>query len=208
VRLTTHGVPLESVELRIVDPGTGTPQPTGETGLVQIKGPTVMRGYLRQPPEAALRDGYLVTQDLGYLDEAGYFHFAGRTNGMIKTNGANVSREEIEASVREWRRLEDGFVVGVPHPTLGEAVVLVAVGDESSCDVTELERFLRSRIAAFKLPKRVVFASADDVPRTAASDKADYPALRSHVAEWIVAAEPDSEWASFLLAPGKPRARS
>lgn len=122
---------------------------------------------------------------------------------MIKTNGANVSREEVEDSVRAWGKLSQGFVVGIPHPTLGEAVLLVAVGDESSFTMTELEDFLRSRMAAYKVPKRVMFISETEVPRTSASDKIDYPRLGSRAAEWLIASDPDSEWARFLLASDK-----
>lgn len=199
MRQTTNGRPLEPLEVRIVDPDSGETSPVGVTGIVQIKGPTVMRGYLKQSSDVGFRDGYLVTQDLGYLDEAGYFHFVGRANGMIKTNGANVSREEVEEAVREWGRLDLAFVVGVPHPTLGEAVVLVASGDERAFSVTDLEEFLRTRLAAYKLPQQVMFIAETDVPRTA-SDKIDYPGLRSRASHWVVATRPQAEWAEFLLA--------
>lgn len=197
-RQTTNGKPHANVMLRIVDTDTGEPVPHGTTGIVEIGGATVMRGYLKQPPETGFQQGWLRTQDLGRIDGTGFFHFEGRTNGLIKTNGANVSRDEIEAAVRAWGKLDNAFVVGVAHPTLGEAVVLVAVGDESSFPADDLEGHLRSSVAAFKLPKRTIFFAADDIPRTSASDKVNYPELSARVAERLISAEPDSEWAGFL----------
>jgi acyl-CoA synthetase (AMP-forming)/AMP-acid ligase II len=202
LRSSTNGKPVEGLEIRIVDPESGEPLPPGQPGLVQIRGRNVMRGYLKQPPEAAFVDGYLVTQDLGYVDDGGYFHFTGRANGMIKTNAANVSPKEIEEQVRAWGKLPQAFAVGVPHPTLGEAVVLVAVGDDSSFSATDLEEFLRTRIAAFKLPKRVIFIGEAELPRSTASDKVLYPHLRAHATKSIVSSEPDSDWGRFLLSTG------
>jgi acyl-CoA synthetase (AMP-forming)/AMP-acid ligase II len=197
-RRNSNGRPLETVEIRIVDVESGQPLPTGATGVVQIKGTTVMRGYLKQAPETGFSDGYLATQDLGSLDDSGYFHYKGRTSGLIKTNGANVSRQEVEEAVRRWDGLDDGFVVGIPHPTLGEAVVLVAIGDEAGFVPAALEAHLRSSLAAFKLPKRIVFMAADAVPRTAASDKVDYPRLQQHVEDLLIASDPNSQLALFL----------
>lgn len=196
-RRSSNGAPLQGVEIRIVDPETGRELPAGTSGLVQIKGPTVMHGYLKQAPEVARNGDYLVTQDLGRVDGNGLFHFDGRTSGLIKTNGANVSTSEIEEAVRGWAGLKNAFIVGVPHPTLGEAVVLVAVGDGQSFDRDALEGYLKSRVAAFKVPKAVVFIDGPDVPRTVASDKVDYPRLRT----WAIgqlAEHSDEGWRGYL----------
>lgn len=197
LKTSTNGKTHDRIEIRIVDPETGIPVPVGEPGIVQLKGAPVMRGYLKQPRDVGFSGGYLVTEDLGRLDADGYFHYLGRTNGVIKTNGANVSREEVEAVARGWGGLDGAYVVGVPHPTMGEAVVLVAVGDERTFDPTALEKHMRGGIAAFKLPKLVLFQDGDAIPRTKASDKVDYPRLAEHVRESIIRSD-GAEWASFL----------
>lgn len=191
----SNGRPLEGVVIRIVDAETGAEQPVGVPGVVHIKGPGVMRGYLGRPPEAALSDGFLVTQDLGFLDENGLFHFTGRTSGLIKTAGANVAREEVEAAVRAWGALDQAYVVGLPHATLGEAVVVVAVGDEATFSHDALETHLRTQLASYKLPKAVVFMSGEAIPRTAVSDKVDYVRLAEEARELVLAQTPGADWA-------------
>lgn len=199
LRRTTNGRPLPGLEIRVVDPDTGAAQPAGQPGVVQIAGPTVMRGYLGRAPEDSIREGYLVTDDLGYIDADGYFHFVGRVNGMIKTNAANVSREEVEQVLRAWCPTHGAFVIGVPHPTLGEAVVAVLTGPGGSGFRRDrFDEFLRTRLAAYKLPKRVVFLDDSEVPRTAASDKVDYPALSARVSERLAVHDEDVEWAAHL----------
>lgn len=202
LRKATNGRPIDGLELRTVDIESGVPLPPGVVGVVQVKGPTVMKSYLKQPQDAARADGFLVTQDLGFLDEDGYFHYRGRTTGMIKTNGANVSRDEVEEAARAWGGLEQVFVVGVPHPTSGEAVVLVAIGDESAFLASEFEASLRVSIAAYKLPRAVVFVPSDEIPRTSASDKVDYRALAQTVATKLARRPDDPEWADYLHSAG------
>ena len=86
-----------------------------------------MLGYHKVDPEEYLdRNGYFRTGDSGHLDETGILHWGGRLTGMIKTAGANVSPEEISSKLL-WGRLKACDVVPVPHPLLGEAVVLCAI---------------------------------------------------------------------------------
>lgn len=200
LKMGTHGRPNDGAEVVVVDAETGRPLPLGETGIVQIRSDSVMRGYLKRDPGEGFRDGYLLTQDLAFFDVDGYFHFVGRANGMIKTKSANVSPKEVEDQVRAWGRLRSAFAVGIPHPTLGEAVVLVAVGDESTFDQGDLTRHLKASIADFKIPQRVVFMDESDLPRTAASDKIVYPLLGRMAAEKLALVETDPEWRDYLVA--------
>jgi fatty-acyl-CoA synthase len=179
------------VELRIVDPETGAPRPTGEPGEIAVKGPTLMRGYDKVAPEDTFdRDGFFHTGDAGFLDPDGYLHFTGRLTSVIKTGGANVSPLEVERALAGYPGLLAAHVVGVPHPTLGEAVVLCAVradGAEVSGDA--IRAFLQARLSAYKIPRRVLWFQSDELPLTA-TEKIRVGALRQAALTRIEKGEP------------------
>jgi fatty-acyl-CoA synthase len=139
---------------------------------VAVKGVTLMAGYYKVEPSLYLdADGYFHTQDGGWLDEDGYLHWTGRLSNLIKTGGANVSPMEIERAVALGDDLRVGLAVGIPHPILGEVIVLCAVrADGASIDETtreaEIRESLRERLAAYKIPKRVLFFEADELEYT------------------------------------------
>ena len=168
-RARSSGRPLPGTLLRIVDPGTGAPLPAGEPGEIAVKGATLMRGYYKLEPELAFdADGWFRTQDGGSLDEEGHLHWTGRLSNLIKTGGANVSPLEIEAALRSYPGLRAALAVGVPHPTLGEAVVLCAVREEGAPEVVgeALREFLRERLAPYKVPRRVLLFSPEELSFT------------------------------------------
>jgi fatty-acyl-CoA synthase len=154
--------------LRIVDPASGLPLPTGAAGEIAVKGVTLMRGYYKVAPENVFdADGYFRTQDGGWLDAEGYLHWTGRLSNLIKTGGANVSPVEIEECVAKHPSVKLAVAVGVEHPTLGEIVVLCAVPVEAAkIDEAELRSWLRERLAAYKVPKRVLAFRADELAYT------------------------------------------
>ena len=156
------------MQLRVVDPESGEPVPTGQAGEIAVKGVTLMRGYYKVVPEAYLdENGFFRTQDGGWLDEEGYVHWTGRISGMIKTGGANVSPVEIERQLEGYKNLRVGLPVGVPHPTLGEALVVCAVPREGAqVSEAEVKSYLRSKLAPYKVPKRVLFFSASELSYT------------------------------------------
>ena len=91
----------------------------------------------------------------------------GGVSNLIKTGGANVSPIEIQDQLTRYPGMRAGLVVGVPHPVLGEIIVLCAVPTEGhSLDPKEIESFLRERLAAFKRPKLVLIFDADDLSFT------------------------------------------
>jgi fatty-acyl-CoA synthase len=165
----SHGRPLPGMRLRIVDPHTGEVLPTGAAGEIAVKGATFMRGYYKVPPESYLDDdGYFHTQDGGSLDADGWLHWSGRLSNLIKTGGANVSPVEIESALAGHPALKLAVPIGVEHPTLGEAIVLCAVPVEGArVDEAELRSFLRERLSAYKVPKRVLAFRADELAYTA-----------------------------------------
>ena len=167
-RRATSGRPLPGMRIRIVEPRSGAPLPPGEEGEIAVKGATFMRGYYKVLPERYLdEDGFFHTQDGGSLDEQGYLHWSGRISNLIKTGGANVSPLEIEQALSGFEELRLALPVGVPHPTLGEAVVLCAVAaDGADTDEARVRSFLRGRLAAYKVPRRVLFFRADELSYT------------------------------------------
>lgn len=168
LRKATHGKPLPGMRLRIVDPDTGEPVATGEKGEIAVKGVTFMSGYYKVLRENYLdADGYFRTQDGGSLDEEGYLHWTGRLSNLIKTGGANVSPVEIEAALAGHPEVKIAIPVGIGHPTLGEVVILCVVPvDGARVDEDALREHLRARLAAYKVPKRVLAFREDELSYT------------------------------------------
>ncbi|WP_234401962.1 class I adenylate-forming enzyme family protein [Thermobifida halotolerans] len=163
------GMPVPVVDVRIVGPD-GADLPPGRVGEIWISGPGVVHGYWNRPEETAATfvDGWLRTGDLGRLDDAGFLYVVDRAKDMILRGGENVYCAEVEAALQEHPAVLDAAVVGVPHEELGEevgAVVRVVAGTPP--DAEELRAFLSGRLAAFKIPSRII-TTADELPRNAA----------------------------------------
>jgi acyl-CoA synthetase (AMP-forming)/AMP-acid ligase II len=167
-REASSGRPLPGMTVRILDPESGEPGAPGAAGEIAVKGATLMRGYYKLEPEESFdAQGFFRTQDSGWIDEDGRLHWTGRLSNLIKTGGANVSPLEIEGALAEYPGLRVALAVGVPHPTLGEAIVLCAVGtEEVRLDPEELRAFLRSRLASYKVPRRVLLFRAEELAYT------------------------------------------
>jgi acyl-CoA synthetase (AMP-forming)/AMP-acid ligase II len=164
----SNGRPCPGMQLRIVDPTSGAPLGAGVEGEIAVKGVTLMRGYYKVAPEQVFdADGYYHTQDGGSLDASGVLHWTGRLSNLIKTGGANVSPVEIQQLLESHPDLKLGIPVGVEHPTLGEAIVLCAVAvDGATPDEAAVRAWLRERLAAYKVPKRVLFFRAEELAYT------------------------------------------
>ncbi|WP_151637087.1 malonate--CoA ligase [Noviherbaspirillum aerium] len=164
----TVGLPLPGVSVRVVK-GDGTPCGTDEVGDIQVKGPNVFRGYWRMPEKTAEEftdDGYFKTGDVGKFDARGYLSILGRSKDLIISGGYNVYPKEVESFIDEMDGVLESAVIGIPHPDFGEAVTAVVVTRTDNA-LTELDIIneLKSKIANFKVPKRVVFVH--DLPRNA-----------------------------------------
>lgn len=165
-RAGTVGLPLPSVELRIADPGDA-PLPDGEVGRIKVRGPNVFHEYWRKPDKTAedfTADGFFNTGDQGRIDD-GYVSIVGRAKDLIISGGLNVYPIEVEQVLNECEGVSEAAVIGVPHADFGEAVVAVCIGDANTLDEASVRQFARERLAAFKLPKRVI--AVDDLPRNA-----------------------------------------
>ena len=163
----TVGFPLPGVSLRVTDPETGRPIAAGETGMIEVKGPNVFKGYWRMPEktQAEFRaDGFFITGDLGKIDERGYVHIVGRGKDLVISGGYNIYPKEVEAEIDQLAGVVESAVIGVPHPDFGEGVTAVVVKDASfPLDEQGVLDGLKDRLARYKQPKRVIFV--EDLPR-------------------------------------------
>ncbi len=165
------GLPLPGVDVRIANPETGALLPTGEVGMIEVRGPNVFKGYWRMPEKTAAEfrpDGFFITGDLGRIDANGYVSIVGRGKDLVITGGFNVYPKEVEAEIDEIEGVVESAVIGVPHPDFGEAVTAIVVKDgTSNVDETGVIKRLEGRLAKFKCPKRVIFVDA--LPRNSMS---------------------------------------
>jgi long-chain acyl-CoA synthetase len=168
-RPETVGVPLPATDLKIVDLEDGiTEMPVGEPGEVAIKGPQVMKGYYNRPEATAavLRDGWLHTGDVGRMDEAGFLTLVDRKKDMIIASGYNVYPNEIDGVLYEHPAVLEACTIGVPDPYRGETVkVFIVRKPGEQLGKKELVAYCCNRLAAYKVPKQVVFV--DELPKSA-----------------------------------------
>lgn len=164
---------LPGTRLRVVDPDTGAVLGVDQAGELAVAGATRMHRYLgREAAECFDADGFFRTGDAGHVDANGIVHYTGRRTEMIKTGGANVSPAELEVALRACPPVKLSRVVGVPDERLDQIVVACIVcQDGASATEAEIQAFLRERVAAYKVPKRVLFLAADEVPMTASATK-------------------------------------
>jgi len=165
---TTVGRPFPLVEAKVVDIRTRKDLPNNQPGLIYVRGPYVMEGYYKKPEETKETidsDGWLMTEDLGKIDENENFTLTGRYKDLIMPGGENVSPAEVENFIFEHPAVKDVQVIGVPNERLGEAVMAyVILKQEGDCTEQEIIDFCKSRMANFKVPKFVIFV--DGFPMT------------------------------------------
>ncbi len=168
-RVGTVGFPLPGVELRIAD-DAGREVPKGETGIIEVRGPNVLKGYWNNPEKTASAfrsDGFFITGDVAQLDEDGYVVIVGRASDMIISGGYNVYPKEIETVIDGLSGIGESAVIGVPHPDFGEGVVAVirTLPGQAHPSESEIVATLKGQLAGYKVPKKLVFV--EDLPRNA-----------------------------------------
>jgi malonyl-CoA/methylmalonyl-CoA synthetase len=164
----TVGLPLPGVDIRITDPESGTPLPQGEIGMIEVRGPNVFKGYWRMPEKTRAEfrgDGFFITGDLGVIDDQGYVAIVGRGKDLVISGGFNVYPKEVEDEIDALPGVVESAVIGVAHPDFGEGVTAVVVKKDDALAEMDVIAALKQRLAAYKLPKRVLFV--EDLPRNA-----------------------------------------
>jgi long-chain acyl-CoA synthetase len=167
-RTGSIGLPFPGNDCRIVslDDEVTVLQPE-EVGELVIRGPSVMRGYHNMPTETAntLRDGWLYTGDIAYMDKDGYFHIVDRKKEMIKPGGFQVWPREVEEVISQHPKVLEVGVAGIPDAYRGETVkAWVTLKPGESADAEEIRAWCKERLAVFKVPAQVEFR--DELPKT------------------------------------------
>jgi len=162
------GVPISDVEVRIVDVDSGEiTLPAMESGEILIRAPQIMLGYWEHPTETAnmIRDGWVYTGDIGYLDEDGYLFIVDRKKDLIKPSGFQVWPREVEEVIATLPAVADVCVAGVPDAMQGEAVkawVVLKSGEKLSAK--EIQDYCRTKLVGYKVPKEIEFS--ESLPKT------------------------------------------
>jgi acyl-CoA synthetase (AMP-forming)/AMP-acid ligase II len=142
--------------------------PPGRPGEVAIRGRNVITGYDSNPTAnaAAFVNGWFRTGDEGTLDEHGYLRLSGRIKELINRGGEKVSPLEVDAVLMDHPAVAQCLTFALPHPVLGEEVAAaIVLRDGTSCRDVDLREFAAIRLAAFKVPRRIVFL--DEIPKGA-----------------------------------------
>ena len=166
-RARQHPDPRFVNQIRIVDAETGEPVSVGQPGEISIRNPAVMSGYWRNAEQSALslRDGWLFTGDLGWLDDDGFLYFVDRKKDIIRRRGENISSQEVEDVIKAHPDVLDCAAIAVPSE-LGEDEVKVYITprDGSQVDPADVVYWCADRLAYFKVPRYLEVR--DQLPRT------------------------------------------
>jgi cyclohexanecarboxylate-CoA ligase len=180
----TDGHSVGDAVIRVVDPTSGRPLPTGERGEVLVRGPELFVGYGEEAQTAeAVRRGWFATGDLGILDAEGWLTIVGRLKELIIRGGENIASAEVERVLELHPEVRQAVVVGCPDQRLGERVAAFVVGS-SRIDVEECRRWFAAQgVARFKTPEVVVHL--EEIPLLGVG-KPDRPVLRERAATLAV----------------------
>ena len=152
-------------EIAIMDEATNL-LPRGETGAIVIRGTNVLHGYENNPAanQSAFINGWLRTGDQGFLDPDGYLFITGRLNEIINRGGEKISPREVDEVLMDYPAIAQAVTFPIPHPRLGEEVAAaVVLRADASATEREIRKYASTRLADFKVPRRVV--TVDEIPR-------------------------------------------
>jgi long-chain acyl-CoA synthetase len=172
-KIGSVGLALPNTDYKIVDIDDYTKiLPVGEAGEIMIKGPQVMKGYWNKPEETAnqLKDEWLLTGDIGKMDEDGYLFIVDRKKDMVNVSGFKVYPREVEDVLFEYEAIENAAVIGIPDPNVAgnervKAYVVLKDGYRETDETkNEIKEFLRKNVAPYKVPKVIEFRK--ELPET------------------------------------------
>ncbi len=157
----TVGKPIPHVTIEIHD-DNGNPLPPGVKGEAVVKGPNVMVGYLGKPTETStvIRNGWLYTGDIGFLDDQGYLTLTGLKKDLIITSGFNVYCQEVEEILIRHPNVADVALIGVPDLMRGQVIEALIVPDKGTKpEERDIVRFCREHLSRYKCPRKVTFVN-------------------------------------------------
>ncbi|WP_144551183.1 AMP-binding protein [Peribacillus simplex] len=161
------GLPWPDTDSAILSLETFEELPPNEIGEIAIKGPQVMQGYWNRPDETenTFKNGWLLTGDLGYMDEQGFFFVVERKKDTIIAGGFNIYPREVEEVLYEHGAIQEVVVAGIPDPYRGETVkAYVVLKKNARATEEELNEFARKNLASYKVPRSYEFR--DELPKT------------------------------------------
>jgi len=178
-KMLSVGNPVPGTEIQIVDLEAGDRVlPEGERGEVRVRGPQLMLGYRKRPEEtaSALRDGWMYTGDIGYVDDEGFLFLVDRKKDMVIVGGYNVYPREVDEVLFNHPKIREAATVGKPDPRLGEVLVAFVVLDAGATLTTEeFFDYCKTEMVKYKRPVEVHFVDA--LPKTG-TNKINRRALR------------------------------
>jgi long-chain acyl-CoA synthetase len=181
-KLLSVGNPVPATEVQVVDLESGERVlPLGERGEFRVRGPQLMLGYRHQPEETArtLRDGWVYTGDIGYVDDEGFVYLVDRKKDMVIVGGYNVYPREIDEVLFKHPKIREAATVGKPDPRLGEVLVAFVVLDAGAkLSEEEFFEYCKAEMVKYKRPVEVRFV--DSLPRTG-TNKINRIALRDRL---------------------------
>lgn len=166
-KIGSVGEPLPQTEVQVMDE-FGNPLPTGQVGEIAVKGPQVMKGYLKNEEETArtIKKGWMYSGDLGRFDEDGLLYIVDRKKDMIIRGGENIYPLEVEEVLYAIPEVLEAAVVGIPHQVYGEAVkAFIVLKEGERLTVQAVTDFCKDQIAPFKIPAVIEFL--ETLPRNA-----------------------------------------
>ena len=162
------GLPIPGVTVKVVD-GSGAELPAGQVGEILVSGPSVMKCYLNNEAATAeaIKDGWLYTGDLGYLDPDGYIYLVDRKKDLILVHGMNVYPREVEEVLYRHPAIAEAAVVGIPDSHSGEIPkAFIALKEGARLTEREVKDYLKSSLASYKTPRQVEFLERLPMTRT------------------------------------------
>src|SRR6185437_15300028 len=169
----------------------GQPVPAGETGILHIRGPHVMLGYLNKKELSAemLRDGQLpgekilCSNDWFKMDEEGFLYFQGRNDDIIKTRGEKVSPVEIENLIYKIKGIKEVAVLGIPDEIMGEAIVVFAtIYEHTNISEKDIQRECMQHLESFMIPQKVIFLQEMPKSTNGKIDKLELKKMQTNAA--------------------------
>jgi long-chain acyl-CoA synthetase len=162
------GLPVTDIEVRIADPVTGEgSMPPGEIGEILVKAPQMMKEYWQRPDETAktIRDGWMLTGDLGFMDKDGYIFIVDRKKDLVKISGYQVWPREVEEVIATHPAVSEVCVAGVPDATKGELLkAWIVLNKDKQATAEEIQAHCQGKLSGYKIPRLIEFR--DSLPKT------------------------------------------